>query len=110
MTTARRIGAKQDERLISELPLREGLAIYLDAWKQLISTAFKSLVVAGLALLVVAIASMFLTAATVISVTSLVVTFFMSLIVDHPFLTLLALVGFVLGLLALRGRRSESTR
>lgn len=110
MTTARQIGAKPDERLISELPLREGLAVYLDAWKQLIRTALKSLVVAGLALLVVAIASMFLTAATVVSVMSLVMTFFISVIVDHPFLTLLALVGFILGLFALRGRRSESTR
>jgi hypothetical protein len=104
MTTESRIGARREEKLITEYPLKEGLAIYLDAWKQLFSTAVKTIAISGLGVLVVAIVSMFLSTAALLGVASAIVGLFTSLIVDHPIFTLLVLVGFIIGLIVLRGR------
>ena len=103
MTTESRIRARREEKLITEYPFREGLAIYLDAWKQLLSTAAKSIAISGLGVLVVAIVSMFLSAAALLSVASTILGFFTSLIVDHP-IALVVLVAFIIGLIVLRGR------
>ena len=103
MTTESRIRARREEKLITEYPFKEGLAIYLDAWKQLLSTAAKSIAISGLGVLVVAIVSMFLSAAALLSVASAILGFFTSLIVDHP-IALVVLVAFIIGLIVLRGR------
>jgi hypothetical protein len=107
MATAARLATRADEKLITEYPFREGLAVYLDAWKQLLSISLKSIAIAGVGVLIVVVASMFLTGAAVLAVASSIVTFFTSLIVDHPIFSLLALVGVVIGLIALRGRAAS---
>jgi len=109
MTTESRIRARRDEKLITEYPFKEGLAIYLDAWKQLLSTAVKSIAISGLGVLVVAIASMFLSAAAVLAVASTVLGLFTSFIVDHPF-ALLLLVAFIICLIVLRGRARQFSK
>ncbi len=108
MATAARITTRAEEKLITEYPLRDGLAVYLDAWKKLLSTSLKSMAIAGVGMVVVVVASMFVTAAAVIGVASSVFTFLFSLIVDHPISALLALVGVVIGLIALRGRLART--
>lgn len=108
MATAAKITTRAEEKLITEYPFREGLAVYLDAWKQLFSTSIKSLAIAGVGVVLVAVASMFLTAAAVIGVASSVLTFFSSLIINHPFSALLALVAVVIGLFALRARAART--
>jgi hypothetical protein len=103
MTTESRIRARRDEKLITEYPFKEGLAIYLDAWKQLLSTAVKSIAISGLGVLVMAIVSMFLSAASLLGVASAILGLITSVIVDHP-IALLVLVAFIIGLIVLRGR------
>lgn len=108
MTSVGRIGVGSEEKLITEYSLREGLAIYLDAWKRFFSTSVKSLVFVGSGVLVVAVASMFLTTAAVLGAATSVLSFFSSLIVEHPFLMLSGLVAFIFGLLVLRARRAAA--
>jgi hypothetical protein len=105
MVSSNQLQARRDEKLITEFPLKEGLAIYLDAWKQLFSSTVKSVIIGAFGVLVVGIASIFLTAAAVIGVASSIFTF---LVIDHPILTVLVLVVFVFALLAVRAQAART--
>jgi hypothetical protein len=95
---------KADEKLLSELPLKQGLQLYIDAWKGLLSTSVISITIAGAGVLVAVVASMFVTTTAIIGVGTSILAFFSSLLLEHPFSSVFVILAFVIALFAVRAR------
>jgi hypothetical protein len=98
---------RADEKLLTELPFKQGLQIYVDAWKGLLSVSVKSMTIAGAGVLAAVVASMFVTTATLVGIGSSILAFFSGLLLEHPFSSVFVLIAFVFGLIVLRARTAH---
>ena len=99
MARTTQIAARNDERLITEYPFKEALAIYLRAWRRMGLTAVATLAGVGLLILAVQVVS----ALSALGVAESVLAVVLSFVTSHPLLVGMFVVALFVVILMSKG-------